>query len=289
MYSGPDLLSLANFVNLEMKKVSQWFRANMMSLHPNKTKFTIFYSKPSTIPWQNIKIYIDKNDVNTNNPSLKTPVSCVNHLSDTPAIKFLGVYFDPALNFKYHISTLNLKLSKALFILRRAKNLLETKAMKALYYSTFHCHLIYGILAYSSACQSVLKSIITKQKFAVRCITGAHYNAHTKPLLKMLKIIPFDSLVNYFHLQFMADFKFNRLPNSFQSMWLTRQEAHPGYSLRNATDYHIPVCRTNMIQRFPFYKIPKTWNNFENSNGIKDIPSRPLFKLKLKRILLDLI
>ena len=31
-----------------------------------------------------------------------------------PAIKFLGVFFDPDLNLKFHISTLKIKLSKAL-------------------------------------------------------------------------------------------------------------------------------------------------------------------------------
>ena len=35
-----------------------------------------------------------------------------------PAVKFLGVYFDPDLNFKFHISFLRKKLSKALYALR---------------------------------------------------------------------------------------------------------------------------------------------------------------------------
>ena len=34
----------------------------------------------------------------------------VNGDSEIPAIKFLEVYFDPTLSFKYHIDQLNLKL-----------------------------------------------------------------------------------------------------------------------------------------------------------------------------------
>lgn len=289
--SGPNLQELINFVNEELQKVSQWFRSNMMSLHPNKTKFTIFHTTPNRVPWENVNIFIDENDPGIPNPlsNLRKPVTCVSPESDTPAIKFLGVYFDPGLTFKYHISQLNIKLSKSLFLLRRCKNLLGSKAMKALYYSTFHCHLIYGLLAYSSACQTDLKSIITKQKFAVRSIVGASYNAHTSPIYKELNIMPFDSLINYFSLQFMADFKYGRLPRSFQNTWSTRHELNQRYPIRNASNYHIPVNRTNLNERLPFSRLPNIWNNFNDPQGIKNISSKPLFKLKLKKMILSQI
>ena len=35
--------------------------------------------------------------------------------SDVPAIKFLGIHIDPQLNFKFHISQLNSKISNALY------------------------------------------------------------------------------------------------------------------------------------------------------------------------------
>ena len=103
--SGKNLLELVNFVNHELKKISAWFRANQMVLHPNKTKFTIFHAKPNTIPWDDIHIFIDENEPDSLNqdPSFKKSLSYINHKSDVPAIKFLGVYFDPALNFKYHM------------------------------------------------------------------------------------------------------------------------------------------------------------------------------------------
>ena len=76
-----------------------------MMLHPNKTVYTIFHPKPSNIPWDDIHIYIDENEPGTKKPdeNLKKPLSYINHKSIIPAVKFLGVYFDPALNFKYHI------------------------------------------------------------------------------------------------------------------------------------------------------------------------------------------
>ena len=37
--SGSDLPALFEKVNLEFQKLSEWFRANKLSLHPGKTKF----------------------------------------------------------------------------------------------------------------------------------------------------------------------------------------------------------------------------------------------------------
>jgi hypothetical protein len=54
-------------------------------------------------------------------------------------------HFDPHLNFKFHVQQLSLKLSRALFQLRRVKNVLSEDALKTLYFSLFHCHLVYAI------------------------------------------------------------------------------------------------------------------------------------------------
>jgi hypothetical protein len=37
-----------------------------MSLHPNKTKFTVFHHNPNSIPWDDIKIVFDDNNEESN-------------------------------------------------------------------------------------------------------------------------------------------------------------------------------------------------------------------------------
>jgi hypothetical protein len=49
----------------------------------------------------------------------------------TPAIRFLGVYFDPQHNLKHHIQPLVNKLSPYYF-LRSAKNILTFNALKSI-------------------------------------------------------------------------------------------------------------------------------------------------------------
>ena len=283
--SGKNLSVLVNFMNHELKKISAWFRANQMVLHPDKTKFTIFHSKPSNIPWDDIKIFIDENENLNHDPSLKKSISFVNHMSDVPAIKFLGVYFDPALNFKYHISQIHKKLTKALFILRRAKNVLTPTALKALYYSTFDCHLTYGNQIYSCADPGSLKGLKILQKKAIRCISNASYNAHTAPLFKNLNIMPLDVTIKYNKLQIMYDFINQRLPRSFDNRWYTVQH-RTNRVTRNSMNFHIPYFRIKLVSRLPKWCIPDIWNSFETIE-IKAQTSRNLFNKKLKKQLLN--
>lgn len=286
--SGSNLPELILLVNNELQKISQWFRSNLMSLHPNKTKFTIFHPSQLSIPTDEIHLFINENDPGSVHPisSLKKEISYVNHLSEVPAIKFLGVYFDPNLSFKYHINELNLKLSKSLFILNKSKNILSVKAMKSLYYSLFHCHLLYGLHAYSCSAPSNIESLVKKQKKAMRCIVNARYNAHTGPLFKDLKILPLKAQIQLNSLQFMSDFINNRLPRSFVNMWVTNHELNNRYNLRNANDFRVPFGRTELVKRLPLCAMPRKWNDFDN-NHIKSTISKFSFKANVKKYLLE--
>ena len=121
--SGPDLLPLMKYFNDEFQKVLYFFRSHKLSLHPAKTKFILFSNSnpPKEIK---IEIFINNNNFNSEDPNLISPIEQITASSDVPAIKFLGVYIDPLLNFKFHISQLNTKISKALYFLRSSKNVL---------------------------------------------------------------------------------------------------------------------------------------------------------------------
>ena len=124
--SGPDLVSSVNHVNSEFQKIIYFFRSHKLSIHPAKTKFILFTN--SILPkQQKIEIFINNKNFGDYNPNLKFPIEQVSLSSEVPAIKFLGIHIDPQLNFKYHISQLNSKISKALYFLRNSKNLLTIK------------------------------------------------------------------------------------------------------------------------------------------------------------------
>jgi hypothetical protein len=213
---------------------------------------------------------------------------CVNS-SDKPFIKFLGVTLDPKLNFKQHISHVSTKLSKSLYFLRSAKNFLNQRALTFIYYATFHSHLIYGIHVWSSTLESYLKPLLLKQKAAIRIISSSKYNAHTEPLFKLQKILPFPNLVEFFKLQFMQRFTQGYLPISFTDTWISnriRREGQAQVELRDDDLLYIPQARTKSAEYQPLIAFPKIWAQFPDE-PIKFIRNKLEFNNKLKDFFLN--
>ena len=76
------------------------------------------FSNASSAKTNPPKIFINQNKKNgPQNLDLIAPIENVTAASPEPAIRYLGVYFDPNLNFKYHIQTLTKKISKCSFFI----------------------------------------------------------------------------------------------------------------------------------------------------------------------------
>ena len=266
---GKNVEDLTNFVNVEFQKVVSYFRLNKLSLHPNKTKFLVFSNSPA-VRNNPPHIVANYNNVATDqNPDLIVPIENVNVNSPEPAIRYLGVYFDPNLNFKHHISTIVNKLSKMLYFFKKAKHILTPKAKTMLYYSSIHSHLIYGIHIWSCTTDSNLKPLILKQKMAIRTLCDAAYNAHTEPLFKKSAILPLPYLCEYFKVQFMQKFTQGFLPSSFNEVWVTnaiRRADQDHVELRNDSDLNIPFARLSSTERQPLSSFPKIWSNFPDEH-----------------------
>jgi hypothetical protein len=211
-----------------------------------------------------------------------------------PAIKYLGVYFDQSLNFKYHISHISKKLSHALYSLRQVKNILPPNALRTLYYSLFHCHLVYAVEIWSNVPPSLLKPLFNKQKAAIRIISNKSYNAHTEPLFKALSILPLSDLINYAKLKFFHSFHFQTIPHALNGTWhTTLEQRHLDgniqhlINLRNNDDYFSPPSRTTFLSRFPLFSLPSLWNNLPDN--LKEIANKNSFSYNLKKHLLNLL
>ena len=75
-YSHKNIKGLFYTVNSELEKISQWFKANKLSINIKKTKFTLFHKNSS------------KDDIPVKLPALMVGS---NNIERTSSIKFLGV------------------------------------------------------------------------------------------------------------------------------------------------------------------------------------------------------
>ena len=237
-----------------------------MVLHPDKTKFILF-TKSNVRADLNLFCY--NNNLDQELAENVSPLGQVTADDNIPAVKFLGVFFDPALNFKYHISMLKNKLSRALYALRSVKNTINQKGLILLYNSIFHCHLLYAIQIWSCSHSSPVNKIYKMQKNAIRIIAGKPYNAHTEPLFKKLQIMPLPDLITFSKIQFMHRFIQGFLPASFNETWVRNVVRNIGENeiqLRNRD--HLQNIHSNLVSldTFPLFSYPKIWQDFRDEN-----------------------
>ncbi len=175
-------------------------------------------------------------------------------------------------------------MSKSLFFLRSVKNFLNEKALKLIYYATFHANLIYAIHIWSSVPDSAFKNLTVKQKHAIRIISKSKFNAHTEPLFKQLQILPLPTLANFFKIQFVQHYVQGFLPTSFDGLWITnriRRQDESEIRLRDDDQFFIENARTNAISYQPLILFPTLWENFPDGE-IKFQRNKHEFNYKLK-------
>ena len=92
-------------------------------------------------------------------------------------VKFLGVFFDRKLNFKYHIEYVRDKCNKTLNLLRVVSRFdwgADRKVLQRLYRSLVRSRLEYGFVVYGSARPSYLKRLEPIQNQGLRLCLGAY-------------------------------------------------------------------------------------------------------------------
>ena len=280
-----NIFELANSVNLEIQKLGMWLRANKLAINASKTKIMIFHPKGKQIP-NNLEFWFNNNDVNSfQDPKHIYAIERISNLSRPhPAFKILGVWLDENLNFDYHVSVVTKKISKALYFLKKVKNILSIKALKSLYYALIHPHFLYCLLIYSCTHPKNLNKLYKMQKQCIRSISNAKYNAHTDPLFSSFDILPFPDLIEHEKLKFMHSVVFNYAPASFNNEFAKNSENRE-YLLRNNEDFIVPRIHINFLNRFPLVSFPVGWNALDHQ--LKTIFNKKEFKTRIKKSLIQ--
>ena len=130
-------------MNEDLQSLVEWFRANKLTLNANKTYGCLFGEKRI----QDIGIKVDKVD-----------------LEMSHSVKYLGVYVDNQLSWKAHIANVENKVNQVLGVLCRIRHCMTLNAMKTVYYSLIHSHLLYCQEIWGTACKTTLSSLVIAQK-----------------------------------------------------------------------------------------------------------------------------
>ena len=279
-----DLNELNRITNLELSKISKWFTANKLALHPLKSKFILFKSPYDNLDDNDFSLFLNMNDDNETDYDKIIKLKRIPN-DEESSIKVLGILFDQNLNLNDHIKSLHAKLSKSLYSLRQVKNIFSTDTLKLIYYANFQSHLIYCSNILSICNKTTLDPIIKIQKKAIRIVCKESYFAHTDPLFKHHEILPVEKQIEYSSLLFMHDYLNEKLSPSFMHTWVRNNHLQNNYALRNGNDLHIQPHRYEYLKRHPFLNFANLWNNL--SQDLKDIDNRQIFSKRLKKKLLS--
>ena len=269
--SGHDLPELNNTVNTELNKLYTWLCENKLSLNINKTHFMIFSPNTSNT-FSDINIIINNQQVQQNGLH-----------NECKFTKFLGVYFDQNLSWKFHINKICCKMKNALYVMNKAKNILPTSSMRSIYFALIHSHLMYGILAWGNS-KSVNK-LFKLQKRAVRIISNTSYRSHTDPLFKMQGILKLEHIYELEVSKFAYDHINNNLPYSFRSFYPNPRISDTITRLSSFTNLYPPRPRTEFSRMSIYHNLPCIWNKINNE--IKHDLCRPSFIRKIKKAYID--
>ena len=141
-FSHNDIQTLTHTINSEMLELSDWFKANKLSLNVKKSNYVIFKARQRREEFDlNIEINGHK-------------------MTRVKEVTFLGVILDENLSWKPHISHIACKISESIGMIGRSSPCLTKLALKTLYYSLVYPYFQYCIIVWGSTYPTNLNRLI---------------------------------------------------------------------------------------------------------------------------------
>ncbi len=88
---------MTTYVNTELQKIGNWFRANKMAINTSKTKFIIFRTRGKRIDPDDCRLMFNNNEIGKpDDPCLIYPITRIHNEGEEKNFKLLGV--EPKIN-----------------------------------------------------------------------------------------------------------------------------------------------------------------------------------------------
>ena len=247
----------------DMKTLSDWFKANLLTLNLSKS-VTIRFGK-TKFTGRNIQV----GDTS---------------LPDVTNTKFLGIWLDNKLQWTLHISKLYLKLKQNSYMLRSSKHVLNLHAKRNLYYAQIYSHLTYGLIIWGNMLSNLqLNKLQSIQNRCFKLITGEEANQQNFHRNKMLTVRDLLVLVNVKHGHRVQH---SHLPShiincsKFDSKNVSLEKNHC-YNTRHKNTLNIPRSNCTLYRKSYLYQSTLYYQKLPTL--VKDISSEILFVKHCKK------
>ena len=224
----------------DLKIISDWFKANKLTLNVEKTVFMIFHPKGKKL---NEQIAFENKTIKNSHET-----------------KFLGIWLNDNLSWESHIRQLSIKIKKNIILLRKSKNLLKNNAMLPFYYGHVHSHLKYGILIWGSLVNSSQFARLQKmQDLAVKLINST---MNVKTIYSNHKIAKLKRILVLEQQKFAYHLINNLLPANLSTLTKTDHKGTTlckshNYNTRSKAEPNLPPRKATIIKIAFYTKVSK--------------------------------
>ena len=108
--SGKNIEDIQGKLNSDLEHISAWLYANKLTLNAKKPK-TMLFGTNQRLARLDTELSVTAGDI---------------ELEQVPCFKYLGLHFDPVLNWKQHTEFTSKKISQRIGVLKRTRNCLTT-------------------------------------------------------------------------------------------------------------------------------------------------------------------
>ena len=252
LLKNESLKQLNKRVNIDLKLLTKWLKANKISLNASKTKVLIFRHPMKKINY-NLKIKIDGKVIE--------PVKTV---------EYLGVNIDYTLNWHSHVNFLIPKLTRAIGMLSKIRHFVPLKTLISIYYSIFSSNLTYASQVWGQSLTQKIKRIKNLQNKAIRIINFAGFRDRVEPLYHQLKILKFMDIIKCSNLLIVHDSLNHKLPVNLNNLFIFRKNIH-NYNTRSSNMLSFPNANTTIYGiKSIEYQCVTMWNRLIKKTIIEE-------------------
>ena len=236
----------------DLKIISDWFKANKLTLNIEKTEYMFFCAKP-----MNAKPALEIDDIT---------------LLSVESVKFLGIWLDQNLNWNIHVNKLITRLKVNMHLLRTPKHLFNEKTLKLIYHAHIQSHIDYGLILWGS--MTTQNNLLRVQSVQNKCVEIISRNKSTELNYKKLKIMKIKELIKIKEITVGYRLINNMLPNKISQQLKSDSER------KSLTKTHTYNTRGKKIPNLP--KVSKS--NYINSYLYQSIKQFMLLPLKIQNM-----
>ena len=195
LFADKSLKKIQKFVNLDLKLLCCWLKANKISLNASKTELIVFRD-PRRKSGHELKIKIDGKK-----------------LVPSKFVKYLGILIDCHLTWNVHTVELKTKLSRAVGMLSKIRHYVKIETLINIYYGIFSSLMRYGSQIWGQL-NSAVKKIQVIQNKAIRIMNFTSNRAPSSPLFRKCNILKLCDIVTLQNFLFAHDSLRGNLPSS---------------------------------------------------------------------------